>query len=75
MPDRNDMGVVGKDLVGDWVDIFVILILCKVQFDEALLFQRLAVRGVRVVLQKPSQYVLVVKDDSLGGADGRGEGL
>ncbi|KAH0445654.1 hypothetical protein KCU90_g136, partial [Aureobasidium melanogenum] len=69
------MSVVGKDLVGDRVNVFAIVILRKVELDQVGRLQWSAINGVRSVLLQPWQDVCEIEDGSFGRADGMLEWL
>ena len=70
------MRVVCEDFEGDRVDVFVIVILGKVERYKVCALQRSAVDGIRVrVLRKPGEDVREVEDGTRSSADGIREGL
>ena len=73
--ERDQVGIVGEDFVRDGVDILVIVVLCKVEFDKVCRLERRAVDGVRSMLLQPRQDVGEVECRSLVGAHWMLEGL
>lgn len=63
------MGVVGKDLVGDRINVFAVIVLRKVELDQVGRLQRSAIDGIGAVLLEPWEDVCEVEDGSFIGAD------
>jgi len=63
------MRVVGEDLVSHRIDIFSIIVLRKVEFDQLAGLHRRAIDGIRSMLLQPGEDICEVEGRSIGRAD------